>query len=163
MSKCPGNQTSPAGASSIASCYCPVGFVLKDGILCVPFHCPQSPQQQQLARPGASYISRYYLALVKDVTTCVACPENSFSVVNGGVGVQSCVPSSEPSGPSGAKTCRPFVASCAAGGQVCSPGFVYDTTTAGSPTQGAAATGSSVYTQAAWYASGVLMQLYFSS
>ena len=92
IARCPGNQTSVPGASSDVHCFCPVGFIALHGVRCVPYQCPPSASATAMIAPGASYFSRYYMQHDADRTTiCVLCPENSFSILNAGVGAQSCV------------------------------------------------------------------------
>ena len=146
--RCPGNQTSDPGAMSDTNCYCPVGFKA-EGPQCVPFRCTSAPEPVN-RRPGASYVSKYYMKHdAQRITVCVQCPATSLSILDGGVGVQSCVCSGTevynngsaclPCAATGcascwrggvcsraaaAAQCPPFVASCN-GAIACDAGFVY--------------------------------------
>ncbi len=91
VARCPMNQTSSPGAASAASCYCPVGtkVSLENGP-CVAVQCTITAPPHA---PGASYgTSNYYLALNEQQdTVCLPCPSNSVSILNDGIGLESCV------------------------------------------------------------------------
>ena len=90
--KCPFNKTSSPGAASAVNCYCPIGTLENAFGACEPFRCPSVSAVQYVA-PGASYASNSFMSFDADqlVTKCVLCPSDSLSIVDDGIGPQSCV------------------------------------------------------------------------
>lgn len=96
VAKCPANQSSSPGAVSPANCYCPIGTVssLYEATQCIPFSCDLEPISSSFfIAPGASIASKSYMGWDEEnqKTKCILCPDNSLSILNDNIGIQSCM------------------------------------------------------------------------